>query len=151
MPFPNVSYCLVCDGLRPEIGGKLTILGFFGVTPNVEIVVINQALPLNLAFVMGFPPVQEVRQYSAMLTINKPNGGAAFQSPPIALQVLAGRGGIFGTGAILSPPHAIGVHSINLTVNNEPKFHSSFSIRLPNAAELAQLGISAAVPPREIN
>jgi hypothetical protein len=137
--------------MRPEIGGKLTILGFFGLAPNVDIAIVNQALPLNLAFVIGFPPVNEVRPYSASLMINKPNGSVAFQSPPIALQVLQGRGGIFGIGAVLAPPHAIGLHSLHLNVNNERKFQSTFSIRFPSGAELAQMGIPVPPPPNQVN
>ena len=62
MPFPNFDYCLLCEGVRFEIGNKFTILGFYGMTPNNEIVVSNPAMATGLAFLVGFPPVSRVAQ-----------------------------------------------------------------------------------------
>jgi hypothetical protein len=58
MPFPAIDYCLVCEGVRQEFGGKLTILGFFGVTPNVDIGVGNLNQPLTLMVVLGLAPLR---------------------------------------------------------------------------------------------
>jgi len=41
MSFPHYDYCLICKGIRFEIGNKFTILGFSGMTPNIEILVSN--------------------------------------------------------------------------------------------------------------
>src|SRR5438552_3544412 len=52
MPFPEITTCLICDAIRREERGKLTILGFLGVSPNVKIEVSSLANPLPLAFVL---------------------------------------------------------------------------------------------------
>ncbi len=73
MPFPQFSYCIVCEGVRPEVGGKLTILGFYGLTPNVEIAVANPNLPLNIVLVAAFPPVPDAGAYDHSFVIHKPD------------------------------------------------------------------------------
>lgn len=37
MPDLRVEYALICEEIRQEIGGKLTILGLFGPSPHVKI------------------------------------------------------------------------------------------------------------------
>ena len=37
MKFPEIVHCLICEDVRPEPNKKLSILGFFGIAPNVEI------------------------------------------------------------------------------------------------------------------
>jgi hypothetical protein len=49
---PQFETCLVCDGVRQEILGKLTILGFFGVTPNVDVALQHLSQPAALTFVL---------------------------------------------------------------------------------------------------
>jgi len=49
MPFPAITTCLVCDGVRQEILNKYTIVGFYGVTPVSRqnlVRVENAAIPL---------------------------------------------------------------------------------------------------------
>ncbi len=145
MPFPNFNYCLVCEGLRPELGGKLTLLGFYGLAPNVEIVIINHNLPVNLTFLAGFPAVQEIRPYVGSLVVTKPNGNIAFQAPPIPLNIVEGRGGVFGAACIIAPPHVVGRHSVQILVNNEEKLRTDFNLRFPQPGELSAMGVP--VPP----
>lgn len=104
MPFPNFNYCLICDLLHPEGGGKVTILGFYGLAPNVEVALGNLAQPLNLTFFGGFSPIQDIRPYFAHLVVTKPNNTVAFQSPPVELQIREGHGGAFGIIASIAPP-----------------------------------------------
>jgi hypothetical protein len=49
---PQFDTCLVCDGVRQEILGKLTILGFFGVAPNVDVGLQHLGQPAALTFVL---------------------------------------------------------------------------------------------------
>lgn len=53
MAFPQIKHCLVCESVRSEVFGKMTLLGFFGVTPDVEIKVKDLKKPLQLAFVLA--------------------------------------------------------------------------------------------------
>jgi len=47
MPFPKITHCLICEGVRQEQGKKQTILGFFGITPNVRILLHHPDQPLD--------------------------------------------------------------------------------------------------------
>lgn len=42
----NVTYCIVCEDIRPEVQGKYAILGFFGLLPHVNIKVKEMGKPL---------------------------------------------------------------------------------------------------------
>lgn len=148
MPFPSLSYCLICDVLRPEVGSKLTILGFYGLAPNVDVRVVNQNSPVNLSFLAGFPAVQDARPYAGTLIVTKPNGTTASQTGPVAIQVVAGRGGAWGVGCIIAPPHIPGRHSVRFLINNEVKLETSFTLSLANQAELEGFGIPIPPAPR---
>lgn len=52
MAFPVIQNCLVCEEVRPEVGRKLSLLGFYGVMPNVTILVRDFDEPVqHLTFV----------------------------------------------------------------------------------------------------
>jgi hypothetical protein len=149
VPFPNFSYCLVCEGVRQEIGGKLTIFGFYGLAPNVDIAIVNPNLPVTLTLIAGFPIVQDIRPYTGTLLVTKPNGTIAFQAPPAPVQVAPGRGGLFGAGVVLTPPHVVGRYSVQVLINNEEKLRTDFNVRFPQPGELAAMGIPT--PPGRTN
>jgi hypothetical protein len=141
MPFPNLNYCIICEGMRPEIGGKLTILGFYGLAPNVDVRVVNPNSPVILALIAGFPPLQDVRPYTGAVIVTKPDGTLAFQAPPVLISVIQGRGGVWGTGCVISPPHISGWHSVRFLINNEVKLETRFMVGMANAAELVGVGV----------
>ena len=148
MPFPNFSYCIICETIRPEMGGKLSILGFYGIAPSVEVVVVNPTLPVNLCFVASFPAFQDVTPpYAGIALVLKPNGTAAFESPPIPMQVIAGRPGLFGVGAVITPPYTTGLHRIRFLVNNTVKLETHFNLRFPTQAEIAAMGFPPGAVP----
>ena len=47
MAFPKIRHCLVCEGVREEINRKRSVLGFYGVTPDVEIMLEDFARPMG--------------------------------------------------------------------------------------------------------
>lgn len=59
MTFPKFKYCLICDNARDEANGKVTLLGFLGVAPDVEIFIgapqpgVVNALQLSFVFIGG--------------------------------------------------------------------------------------------------
>jgi hypothetical protein len=53
MPFPEVRRCIVCEHVRPEMHRKLTILGFYGITPDVSIRIQELVKPIEqIAFLL---------------------------------------------------------------------------------------------------
>lgn len=57
MPFPKISQCIVCEAVRPEVGGKATILGLYGLAPHVEIRVRDLTQPIaSICFLVFCEP-----------------------------------------------------------------------------------------------
>ena len=53
MGFPKIHHCLVCEDLREERNRKISILGFYGVTPDVEILINEIIKPIpRIAFLL---------------------------------------------------------------------------------------------------
>jgi len=50
-PPVHIGTCIVCEQARPEILEKWTLLGFFGVTPNVWVRISDFTKPVTLCFV----------------------------------------------------------------------------------------------------
>lgn len=48
MAFPKIIHCLVCEEVRLERRGLSSLLGFYGVAPNVEILVRSFDIPVQL-------------------------------------------------------------------------------------------------------
>ncbi len=142
MPFPQFVYCIVCEGIRPELGGKLTIFGFYGLAPNVEIVIGNTAMPTSIALVAGFPPSNDVRPgYDHQFVINKPDNTVLLRTPPNRLNVVPGRPGVVVLGFVVPPPYIFGAYTIRIMVNGESKLETTFRLRPANPAELGNIPI----------
>src|SRR5438132_3143097 len=143
MPFPSFNYCIVCEGVRAEIGGKLTILGFYGIAPDVDLLIVNINQPTVVSFLVGFPPVAEShRSFNAVLIISRPDGGVIFQTPPTQLQVSPSNKGVIGYNFLLPPNPIPGTYSLRILVNNEAKLETSFRVRAATSSELTGLGLS---------
>jgi hypothetical protein len=121
------------------MGNKLTILGFYGMSPNVEIVLGNTAMPVTVACVAGFPPVPDLRPvYEHSIVVNKPDDSVLLRTPASRLNAGAPGGrGLLVFGFVIAPPYAFGSYSIRIMVNNESKLRASFRLRPANPAELA--------------
>jgi hypothetical protein len=50
MSFPRFDACLVCEVVRAEPLGKVTILGFYGIAPGVGISIADFSKPIVLTF-----------------------------------------------------------------------------------------------------
>lgn len=53
MAFPQIQVCIVCEAIRQEEGGKLSILGFYGVLPGLELAAGRIPASLTVLFVLG--------------------------------------------------------------------------------------------------
>jgi hypothetical protein len=108
MPFPHIDHCIICDLARPELGGKSTILGFYGIAPNVDIRVQNINLPMiGLTFFFV--------------------GGAGAGSGSLSLEV---KELLSGSGIISTPPQPIDIRDAQRTIF---PFVLSGGLRFPHA------------------
>jgi len=72
MIIPQITCCLICDGVRQETQNKYIILGFFGATPHVEIFVRDFKLTVPLCFL--FLGTQSEGHLRLELSVKGPSG-----------------------------------------------------------------------------
>lgn len=51
MPIAPIKACIVCEQARPEALGKYSLLGYFGLAPNVVVNIGDFTKPVTLCFV----------------------------------------------------------------------------------------------------
>jgi len=51
MRFPKIDCCVVCEGIRQEIMNKFVLLGFFGITPHVQLTIKDFKIPVSFCFI----------------------------------------------------------------------------------------------------
>ncbi|HEY7404079.1 MAG TPA: hypothetical protein VIB39_11190 [Candidatus Angelobacter sp.] len=128
--FLQVKHCLICESVRPEPGGKASILGFFGVAPNVSILV--QRLPLNipLTFLMVCG-AGDGKLHSGRATIVGPDSKETAVAPISELILPAGEpdsnGMVVVSFQALHVPNP-GKHVFNLSIDNKDTYSASFAI-----------------------
>jgi len=130
MAFPIFEYCVICEVVRPELGGKFILLGFYGVAPNVEIAIPDINRPVFLSFIAGSGPIVDVTtSYDWVVAVSRPDGVTIFQTPPQRLVVAEGKGVILPIGFNIAPPILTGRYSLRTLVNGDLKLDTSFAIR----------------------
>ncbi len=145
MPFKQFDYCIICDGFRQEIGGKLIVLGFYNLAPHADISIANQAVPVSLAFLAGFPPAEDASSVSYMYSIEitgpSPENKQITHTPTAALNVSPVARGFIGHNFAIAPPYKFGLYTIQITVNDRVALETTFRLRQASASDLAALGI----------
>jgi hypothetical protein len=140
MPFPNSEFCIICEGIRPEIGGKVTILGFYGVAPHVEILVPVLGALTSFSFLIGFaPPQTDVSQNQSYFTVTAPSGNRLIYTQPAFLRGVPGKRIVVAFTTPLIPES--GQHILRVHGDTEILFETTFSVRAATANELRDAGI----------
>jgi hypothetical protein len=138
MPFPPINFCLVCESVRQEVGGKLTILGFFGVPPIVDIGVLGLDQPVTITFIFGFGRITDANpRYTHTVEILNPDGSMLAQTPVAApINAQAGQPGIVGFGSTFVP-RTEGLRTIRLRINGDLIYENTLMIHHVRPQELA--------------
>lgn len=133
MPFPKFKHCLICDNAREEVRGKVTLIGFLGVSPDVEILVPDPpnggALQLSFVFVGGagggtFPITYELFDVKQGVPLGKIDPGKPTDVVQgIRTTMILGLTGVY--------PH-FGRYELRMFVAGKLEFAASFEIsKLP--------------------
>lgn len=123
---PHFDACLVCDTIRPELNGKLIILGFLGVCPNVDIGIVHLDQPSIVTFLIYGGPGEGA--FSATVSIVDESDGrtiaqttsVGFTPSPITATTLA-------PSLLLTFGHA-GDYSLRLLINEREHFRADFRV-----------------------
>lgn len=130
MPFPQIHSCLMCEDAREERYRKATILGLYGIAPNVEIIIKDMTKPIApLTFVLlGGPGGGSFR---ARVEIRLEGGEHSVQTPPTELPLpesgARNTNLIFRFENILFPSE--GTYRFILEVDGEPQYQTTFRVR----------------------
>lgn len=130
MPFPAVRHCLVCEDLRQEVNRKTTILGFYGITPNVGILVRAFDQPIGrLAFVLLTEEIKEAGKFKLTPRLLRPDGEPLVDLPALETEIAAPSFRTqlgFGFGSVKLP--GPGIYSLVLLVDEKEHYRTSFSV-----------------------
>jgi hypothetical protein len=129
MPFPPIRHCLVCEEVRLEGPGKSSILGFYGIAPNVSLAIQDLSKPLErLSFLLVCEPGEGDHKVS--VKIEGPKGEpilttpeADFSFPPSPQPVNLA----IAIAQVRFP--TVGRHRFVLFVQGSEHFHTFFDIQ----------------------
>jgi hypothetical protein len=141
MPFPKADFCVVCDGLRPELGGKATVLGFYGVAPNVELLAPSLGISTPVCLVVGIPapPKGTEREYQQSLSIIAPSGKVVLQTPSTPATIQPGTRAILAFQIAFAPTES-GDHAIRVKIGDAVALETHITIRVATAEETKAAG-----------
>jgi len=126
MLIPTVEYCLVCEDVRPEPFGKMSILGFYGQTPSVNIKIKDVGGTIKILFVLGMK-AKEAGKYEFTAALYDPNkqelgqvGVVVEITSPVQQQVLA-------VGFVL-PVQVLGTYAFKLHMGSKRAYQTTLQI-----------------------
>lgn len=89
MPLPTVEWCILCEDVRAEIGNKATVLGFFGLCPNVDIQFQRKPYSTSIMFLLGVTGGTGLVPLTSVLMDIE--GRAIAQGPTIQMKAAPGK------------------------------------------------------------
>lgn len=134
MAFPTICHCLICEDVRPEVRGKFTILGLYGVAPDVQIRLKELGKRIErLSFqLLGTTP-DETRKYLVKPEVVGPDGEVIQppkDAPGFEFEVKKAEAGQFALSLTL--PQVLftreGTHAFVLKVDGEEHYRAEFSV-----------------------
>jgi hypothetical protein len=129
MAFPTVEHCLVCDDIRLEALNKHTILGFYGICPNVGIRLSAFGKPMDrLTFAM-FAGVGDGVEHELAANLIGPNDEKVVEFPSMKVAPPAGKrfGFSFAIGGLVFK--AEGRHKLELSVDGARWYEAPFDVQ----------------------
>jgi hypothetical protein len=128
MPFPAFEYCIVCEQVRMEANNKLAILGFYGVAPTAEIMMVDLEKPAQILFIFGLSLIDKEEQFKVRYEILKPEGSSLISSPLDDMTI--GTGGKmvagFGYAGVFDQE---GRYTIVMSTDKAELFRTTFNVR----------------------
>ena len=123
---------MLCEDVRHEQGGLLTLIGFYGVLPHVEIRVRDFTLPLaRLAFVLMAEGTVEGKGHRTNFQVIGPNGEMVVPGrESVEGSPMSGSVRMRMSAAVTSPLlPGPGVYRVVYKVDDEDHFTSTFTVK----------------------
>jgi uncharacterized protein DUF6941 len=128
VPLPKLRHCLVCEEARSESRNLLTLLGFFGVCPQVEIRVEKAGgLIPRLAFV--FVGDKGTGEADVFLRLVDDQKSVVLQTPKIRLVFSdPDRGFNLSFNSAPFPLPRTGRYTVQVFIDEKPEFEADFNV-----------------------
>ncbi len=124
---PTVDYVIACESVRPDLGNKLNILGFYGVLPRAHIRIAEWESPINLLFMVSTHG--GVEKFKIQLRIKQPDASELVLSIAVDAEPAIAPGNaviVFEFPSIAFKQE--GEHRIEALVNDKLAYEKSFFI-----------------------
>jgi hypothetical protein len=123
----NVNYCIVCEDLREERFNKVSLLGFYGIAPDVNIKIKETGKTIDkLLFVLAIKG--DKGTYPVKWYINNPNGTLNIERD-VKLELAGGLNQLVAVIVIRSLEFKEeGQYTVQLKNSTKVFFESTFSV-----------------------
>ncbi len=133
MAFPAVKWCVICEDLRREQGGLVSLLGFYGVVPDAEVVMPDSDLPIDrLCFFLLMQGEGDGEKHRYVFRVSDPTGREVLTSSestsepgPVGVGVRTTIAYTFMATRFPLP----GAYRITFNVDGREHFSSRFTVR----------------------
>lgn len=125
----EVKYCIVCEAARQEIGGKASLLGFFGLTPDVNVLVPQTPIQLPFTFFLVCKGGDN-KKHSGRAMVIAPDGkeiGAA-ALPEVLISASGDPGGVISIAFQSMNLPVPGRYTFKLLIDDNEIYSTSFAI-----------------------
>ena len=129
----RIIACLLCDATRPEIAGKTTVLGFYGVLPNATVQVAQLELPLpGLCFLVQSEQIGADGAATVRLRVQAPDGTELVRLKYDNVALREGRSVLAGFNITPFSFVGPGKYMVFVDVDEVESFRTSFGVeRMP--------------------
>jgi hypothetical protein len=133
---PNIRACIVCEGVRQEILGKWTLLGFFGVAPVVRVSIGDFSKAVTLCFVFGGD--EFVGTLRASLNVIAPSGVQVSGATDAVGEFFKGKPATMFFMQYQSVMPGPGRYTVIFTMNGQEAYRTTVDIDQGDAQDMAR-------------
>lgn len=128
MPLPKFNYCLICEDLRPEAAKKLTILGFFGASPDVNILIKELGAQVKVNFLVGTAGGEG--SYNTTANLLHPDGSILVRGQPTQIEFEKESPNMLIGFLFFAPFTKEGAHIFQLIIDKKEVYRAHFNIQV---------------------
>lgn len=118
---------MVCESIRPELQGKLILLGFFGVCPNVEVALQHLDQPAVLTFLLSGGP-GDGTFFASFDILDESNQQPVVAAAPVQFFALPNAGTHLATTLLVTFGHT-GQFSLRCIIDGIERFRGAFRVK----------------------
>lgn len=129
--YPKITTCIICEDVRPESSGKSTIVGFFGVAPEVEVTVVGIGEKVRISFMFTSNLAEKNQDYKFVFSIFTEGGKEVASSGSVDANLEKGKRAVFVFGFAALDLSDGGLFNFSLTeLGGDTLFKSSFRVKI---------------------